>query len=87
MKWESIQPSEGQFTFDGADAVVEFAATNNKQLRCHTLVWHSQLPSWVSDGGFDNATLIEVMRTHIETVVGRYKDSCDHWDVVNEGQL
>ncbi|KAK2767400.1 NAD(P)H-dependent D-xylose reductase (XR) [Arachnomyces sp. PD_36] len=84
MKWDSTQGSQGQYTFDGADAIADFATQNNMEMRCHTLVWHSQLPSWVSNGGFNNETLIEVMRDHITTVAGRYKGQCTHWDVVNE---
>lgn len=85
MKWESTQPSRGNYTFADADAIVEYAEENDQHLRCHTLVWHSQLPSWVSDGGFNNETLIEIMADHIHTVAGRYKGQCKHWDVVNEG--
>lgn len=87
MKWESTEPTQGNFTFDDADAVVAFATENGQTIRCHTLVWYSQLPTWVSGGGFDNATLLEVVKTHIDTVVGRYKGVCDQWDVVNEGKL
>ena len=86
MKWESTQPSQGEWTLDDADAVANYAATTGQLLRCHTLVWHSQLPSWVSDGGFNNETLIEIMTDHIKTMARRYKGSCSHWDVVNEGQ-
>lgn len=87
MKWESTEPTQGNFTFDDADAVVAFASENGELIRCHTLVWYSQLPTWVSDGGFDNATLLAVVKNHIDTVVGRYKGVCDQWDVVNEGEL
>lgn len=87
MKWESTEPTQGNFTFDDADTVVAFATENGQKIRCHTLVWYSQLPTWVSGGGFDNATLLEVVKTHIDTVVGRYKGVCDQWDVVNEGRL
>lgn len=87
MKWESTEPTQGNFTFDDADAVVAFATENGQKIRCHTLVWYSQLPAWVSGGGFDNATLLEVVKNHIDTVVGRYKGVCDQWDVVNEGEI
>lgn len=84
MKWESTEPSRGNFTFGEADKIAAFAKKNKVQVHCHTLVWHSQLPEWVSGGGFDNATLIQIMEDHIKTVAGRYKNICTRWDVVNE---
>ncbi|PGH15522.1 hypothetical protein AJ80_05539 [Polytolypa hystricis UAMH7299] len=84
MKWEATEPNRGQFTWGGADQIADFATQNNKELRCHTLVWHSQLPGWVENGGFNNATLLEVMENHINEVAGRYRGRCTHWDVVNE---
>jgi endo-1,4-beta-xylanase len=54
----------------------------------HNLVWHSQTPRWVWDGPdgalADRATMLARLRTHIMTVVGRYKDRIRGWDVVNE---
>jgi endo-1,4-beta-xylanase len=73
MKLDATEPSQGTFTFDNADAIVAQAEANNMTMRCHTLVWHSQVPSWMSGGGFDNATLIEVMENHIAEVVGHFK--------------
>ena len=87
MKWESTEPERGVFTFDDADAVVDFAKSNGQQIHCHTLVWHSQLAPWVEAGNFDNETLIQIMTDHIEAVAGRYKDVCTRWDVVNEGEF
>jgi endo-1,4-beta-xylanase len=87
MKWEAIQPSRGSFQWGGADQIINFATQNQKEVRCHTLVWYSQLPSWVANGSWNNQTLQQVMQTHISTVMGRYKGKCTHWDVVNEGKF
>ncbi|WPB07677.1 uncharacterized protein RHO25_012338 [Cercospora beticola] len=84
QKWESIEPSRNNFTFADADRHVEWAMSRGYKVHCHNLVWHSQLPAWVSEGGFDNATLISIMENHINKLAGRYRGKCAQWDVVNE---
>lgn len=88
LKFESLQRQPGVFTFDAQDRYVAFGAARGMAVIGHTLVWHSQTPAWVwagTDGGLaDRATLLERMRTHIATVVGRYKGRIRGWDVVNE---
>ena len=49
LKWEMIQPYEGPsgYDFAAADAYVNFGISNHMYIVGHTLVWHSQTPSWV----------------------------------------
>jgi endo-1,4-beta-xylanase len=84
MKWDTIEPSRGTFNYANADTIADLAEKNGQLLRCHTLVWYNQLPSWVTNGGFDNATLIEILENHITEEVTHYKGKCYAWDVVNE---
>ncbi len=136
MKWQLIHPREGAtgYDFAPADALVNFAQSNQMQVVGHTLVWHSQTPNWVfagtnppppvptntapsaprvaansvtnapgtnapgrrgpagGFGGFgrydgpraSRDELLQRMRDHIHTVVGRYKGRVKVWDVVNE---
>ncbi|NLY25384.1 MAG: endo-1,4-beta-xylanase, partial [Bacteroidales bacterium] len=88
MKSMHIQPTEGVFFFDEADKFVEFGEANNMNIIGHTLIWHSQAPDWffVDEDGADvtREVMIERMRNHIHSVVGRYKGRVDGWDVVNE---
>jgi len=88
MKSEVLQPQEGKFDFTLADQYVDFGQKNKMFIVGHTLIWHSQAPKWffVDKDGKDvsREVLIERMKNHIYTVVGRYKGRVNGWDVVNE---
>ncbi|KAG8166687.1 hypothetical protein KVR01_002376 [Diaporthe batatas] len=84
QKWQYTEPTQNSYSYTQGDVVTSFAASNGQILRCHTLVWHNQLPSWVSSGTWTNSTLTAVIQAHISSEVSHYKGKCYAWDVVNE---
>lgn len=91
MKSEKLQPREDEFFFDDADKYIEFGEKNNMYIIGHTLIWHSQAPRWFfkdkNGNDVSREVLIQRMKKHIHTVVGRYKGRVKGWDVVNEAIL
>lgn len=88
LKWEGVHPKPGEFNFAPADQLVELGEKHGMFVIGHVLVWHSQTPDWVfedADGKpLSRQALLERMKDHIDTVVGRYKRRINGWDVVNE---
>jgi endo-1,4-beta-xylanase len=46
QKWSNTEGSQGRFSYSSGDAIANVAEQSGQLLRCHTLVWHNQLPSW-----------------------------------------
>lgn len=96
LKWSSIHPDPGTngYDFGPADQYVAFGVSNHMTIVGHTLIWHNQTPKWVfqdangrplsGTNAADRELLLQRMRDHIQTVVGRYKGRIQIWDVVNE---
>ena len=83
-KFEFVHPTRERYEFGQVDALINFAKDNNMEVRGHPLVWHYSLPKWINEGNFSRDELIEILRTHIKTLVGRYRDQIPVWDVLNE---
>lgn len=84
MKFEPLRPAQDCYDFGAASAIVDFAEAHHMQVRGHTLMWHNQLPRWLTEGNWTRDELIEILREHIMTVVGHYQGRVVAWDVVNE---
>src|SRR5690606_38960873 len=49
MKIDATEPQPGQFNFYQADQIFNWARQRGKQVRGHTLAWHSQQPQWMQN--------------------------------------
>ena len=85
MYYFVTETGQGDFTFGDGDAMIAFAKANAVPVHCHHLIGpNGVLPSWVVNGKFTADQLTQIMKTHIQTVMGHFKGQCASWDVVNE---
>ncbi|CZT49453.1 related to endo-1,4-beta-xylanase [Rhynchosporium secalis] len=84
QKWFATEPQENIFNWTMGEVVSDLAKKDNRILRCHTLVWHSQLAPWVETKAWTKATLTAAMVNHITQVAKHWKGQCYAWDVLNE---
>ncbi|CAI5708124.1 unnamed protein product [Hyaloperonospora brassicae] len=82
MKWDATEPTQDTFTFAKADEIVALAEEAGAQIRCHTLLWHSQVPNWVQS--LSKAEMLSALENHITKVMTHFGDTCYAWDVANE---
>ncbi len=83
MKWGPVHPAEHGWDFGPADRIVDFAEAHRLRVHGHTLVWHEQLPDWLTPA-LTRRRAARVLAAHVETLVGRYRGRVAAWDVVNE---
>ena len=96
LKWDTTEPSQGNFNFGPGDNILTFAQGHNIKMRGHTFVWHQQVPNWVFQdaNGVDMSTepysdankalLLSRLKNHITALINHYQDKIYVWDVVNE---
>lgn len=85
-----------KLNFDTIDKVMKICYENNIGMRAHTLVWHSQTPSWFfkygysSSNGYVSQSMMDArMEFYIKSVMNhvyssQYGSCVYAWDVVNE---
>ena len=84
MKMNVMYPSDGNYDFTAADAIVNFAQANNMDVHGHALIWHNSTPDWVKNFSGTDSEFEAMVEDYITTVVTRYKGKVRSWDVVNE---
>jgi len=85
MQIKNIHPDRNRYTFEKADAIVDFAQSHNMRVRGHALVNKpTNGPTWLLDGNYSKEEYKQILKDHIQTIVSRYKGKVAVWDVVNE---
>ncbi len=96
LKWDTTEPTEGNFNFGPGDNILAFAQSHGMKMRGHNFVWYQQVPNWVFEdaGGVDMSTepfsqankqlLLSRLQNHINALINHYQGNIYVWDVVNE---
>ena len=82
MKQDATEPNQNQFNFTNGDRILNWATSNGKKVRGHTLAWYSQQPGWMQS--MEGSALRSAMINHVTQVATHYKGKIYAWDVVNE---
>jgi endo-1,4-beta-xylanase len=82
LKWASIHPRPDRFAFKQADYLVRYARSHGMKVWGNNLVWGLHNPPWLDR--VPASELGAALRSHIRTVVGRYRGRVGDWVVVNE---
>ena len=64
MKFDALHPAQNTYSYANADTILDHATAHGQQTRGHVLLWHGQVPGWVSGGGFSTAQLQSIARAH-----------------------
>ena len=88
MKWEEIHPKPNKYKFNLTDKLIELAQRNKQNIIGHALVWHNQIPNWVTRNKNGNLNTKEILfkniEDHISNIGERYRGKVYGWDVINE---
>lgn len=84
QQYKYLEPEQGVFNYTLGETLLDFAEQHDMRVRCHNLIWHTELPTWLTSGNWTAETLTAVMKTHITNVVQHWGNRCYSWDVVNE---
>jgi endo-1,4-beta-xylanase len=83
MNWDKLEPAYGQLAFDKMDSLAAFAVSNDKKVRGHTLLWHLGTPDWAVQMLRERRDWNLISR-YFGSVIARYGDVIERWEVVNE---
>jgi len=80
-KWESVERTRDQMSWNGGNAVSNYAKTAGIPWKYHTLLWGSQYPSWIS--GLSAADQLAEIEELMDAAAKQFPD-VNMIDVINE---
>ncbi|KAJ5213006.1 Glycoside hydrolase superfamily [Penicillium cf. viridicatum] len=87
LKFMYTEQEQNKFNFTDGDYFMDLAERFDSKVRCHNLVWMSQVSDFVTSKTWTAKELIAVMKNHIFKMVQHYGKRCASWDVVNEAAI
>ena len=83
-KWRQNQNNAGPPDYSDADGMVDFCLENDLRMRGHCVFWASpiRVPDWVQP--LEGRQLENAISQRIRSVIPRYAEVFEHWDVNNE---
>jgi endo-1,4-beta-xylanase len=84
LKWFAVEPSEGVFEFEGLDRLAAFGKDHDMQVKGHGLISGCCNPDYLVSKINDPVAFRAAMVNHFNTIMKRYKNKMDRWDVVTE---
>lgn len=84
MKASVLHPNQDSYNFSETDFLIDFCRQNNKRLHGHTLVWYKGNPRWMEKFKGSKHDWEQMLKSHIQTIVGHCRGNVKSWDVVNE---
>ncbi len=86
MKMSYLEPTQGNFTFNDADALYNYAHANGMVLHGHTLIWHAdyQVPGYIKSFSGTPTEFNTALMNHVTQVATYFAGKVVSWDVVNE---
>lgn len=91
MKWDQVEPTNNNYNFYNCDILYDYATSNNKTIRGHTLVWRTNVPSFIDEIVYSNLSTNEKINNvlfeieeYYTIMDSRYNSVINVWDVANE---
>ena len=81
LAWRHIEPTESQYDWSAADAIVDWAESKSMQVNAGPLIDFSAIgvPDWLWIWQGDLSNIANFMCDYVETAIGRYRKRVRRW--------